>query len=96
MGSVTIGMPTEIPASKSKSVGVPADWTVAMTVTPPAVTVTGSAMSDPAGGADERTQDERRGKGGRHAYTSTSTSDPCTRRRAESNPNSTRAAAGRK
>src|SRR4029077_7223313 len=30
MGSVTIGMPTEIPASKSKSVGTPADSTVAV------------------------------------------------------------------
>src|SRR5262245_16172467 len=48
-GSVTIGMPTEIPASKSKSVGVPAETTVARTVTPPAVTVAGSAMSDPPG-----------------------------------------------
>src|SRR4029450_11161418 len=34
-----------------KSVGVPADSTVAVTVTGPAVTVAGSAMSDPAGGA---------------------------------------------
>src|SRR5262245_3853416 len=47
MGSVTIGMPTEIPASKLKSVGTPADSTVAMTVAGPAVTVAGSAMSEP-------------------------------------------------
>src|SRR5262245_60324455 len=44
-GSVRIGTPTEIPASKSKSDGTPADSTVAVTVTPPAVTVAGSAMS---------------------------------------------------
>src|SRR5262249_20338063 len=37
------------PASKSKSDGTPADSTVAVTVTPPAVTVAGSAMSDPPG-----------------------------------------------
>src|SRR5262249_27276542 len=49
-GSVRIGAPTEIPASKSKSVGVPADTTVARTVTPPAVTGAGSAMRDPSGG----------------------------------------------
>src|SRR5262245_22704159 len=48
-GSVRIGMPSEIPASKSKSVGVPADTTVARTVAGPAVTVAGSAMSDPPG-----------------------------------------------
>ena len=41
MGRVPIGMPTEIPASRSKSVGVPAETTVAVTVTPPAVTVAG-------------------------------------------------------
>src|SRR5262249_30741790 len=51
IGSVRIGIPTETPASKSKSVGVPADTTVARTVTPPAVTVAGSAMSEPPGGA---------------------------------------------
>src|SRR4029450_6469454 len=51
IGSVMIGTPSEIPANKSKSVGVPADWTVAVTVTPPTVTVAGSATSDPAGGA---------------------------------------------
>src|SRR4030095_1308022 len=51
IGSVMIGTPSEIPANKSRSVGVPADWTVAVTVTPPTVTVAGSATSDPAGGA---------------------------------------------
>src|SRR5262249_3223116 len=51
IGSVRIGMPTEIPASKSKSVGVPADSTVAVTVTPPAVTSTGSETTDPSTGA---------------------------------------------
>src|SRR4029453_17259053 len=44
MGSVTIGMPTEIPASKSKSVGTPADSTAARTVAAEVVTGAGSAL----------------------------------------------------
>src|SRR5262249_44228370 len=40
-----IGIPTEILASRSKFEGTPADWTVAVTVIPPAVTSTESAMS---------------------------------------------------
>src|SRR4029077_6249780 len=51
IGSVMIGTPTLSPAIKSKSEGVPADSTVAVTVPPPAVTVAGSAMSDPPAAA---------------------------------------------
>src|SRR5215475_8217392 len=51
VGSVTIGTPTESPAIKSKSVGVPADSTVAVAVRPLMVTSTGSPTSAPAGGA---------------------------------------------
>src|SRR5262249_15954695 len=48
-GMVMIGPPSSIPAMKLKFEGRRADWTEAVTVTPPAVTVAGSATSAPVG-----------------------------------------------
>jgi hypothetical protein len=49
IGIVMIGTPVWIPAMKLKFDGKPADSTVAVTVTPPAVTWAGSATSAPVG-----------------------------------------------
>src|SRR5262245_367163 len=51
VGSVTIGTPSESPAIKSKSVGVPADSTVAVAVRPLMVESAGSPASVHGGGA---------------------------------------------